>query len=92
MSLVYFTVNVYRWRFNVSFFSEKFVSVAMFTFEMSFFDAVFWRPEFNSFMRQSTKTLDLFLVEMAEMTCSIPFCIFATGGESNKNMALILRL
>ena len=75
-----------------SFLVGGFVFVAVFAFEMSFFDLVFWGPKFNSFIRQSVKTLYLFLIEMAGMTYSIPFCIFATGGESNKNMALFLEM
>ena len=58
------------------FLAGEFKFVAVFTFGMP--------------MRQSAKRLHLFLVEMSGLMCSIPFCIFATGGESNRDVVLFL--
>lgn len=58
--MIYFTVNVYRWKFDVLkfffCFLEGFEFVTVFAFEMSFCYVyfkcpVFWEPESSSLMR-----------------------------------------
>ena len=46
--------------------------------------------EFSSLMTQSAKTLYLVLVGMFGLMCSIPFYIFASGGDSDRDVALLL--
>ena len=43
-------------------------------------------------MTLSAKTLYLFLVEMSGLMCSVSFCIFATEGESDRDVALFLEI
>ena len=43
-----------------------------------------------SLMTQSANKLYLFLIAMSGLICSIPFCIFATTGESDRGVVHFL--